>query len=143
MVVKIAGKRMWLRRAVDDEELGMLVQGRRNTGAALRMLRKLLKRQRVRPHTSVTAGLASYHAASRKFGCSRRHRPRRMLHNNRPENSLLVIRRRGGKRQKFKCQRSVQRFLATHAAVTNNVNIRRRLIKRSTLRLFRADADRA
>ena len=45
MVVKIAGKRMWLWRAVDDEGevLDMLVQKRRNTAAALRLLRKLLK----------------------------------------------------------------------------------------------------
>ena len=42
MVVKIAGKRMWLWRAVDDEGevLDMLVQKRRNTVAALRLLRK-------------------------------------------------------------------------------------------------------
>jgi putative transposase len=45
MVVKIRGERMWLWRAVDDEGevLDMLVQKRRHTGAALRLLRKLLK----------------------------------------------------------------------------------------------------
>lgn len=47
MVVKIGGKRMFLWRAVDDEGevLDMLVQKRRNKQAALRLLRKLLKRQ--------------------------------------------------------------------------------------------------
>ena len=41
MVVKIGGKRMWLWRAVDDEGavLDILVQKRRNTTAALRLLR--------------------------------------------------------------------------------------------------------
>jgi transposase-like protein len=41
MVVKINGQRMWLRRAVDDEGtvLDMLVQKRRNTVAAVRLLR--------------------------------------------------------------------------------------------------------
>ncbi|MCJ7529100.1 MAG: IS6 family transposase, partial [Methyloceanibacter sp.] len=46
------------------------------------------------------------------------------------------------KQQKFKSQSSAQRFLATHAAVYNNFNVQRHLIRRSTLRLFRAEADR-
>jgi len=144
MVVKIGGQRMWLWRAVDDEGevLDMLVQKRRNTGAALRLLRKLLKHQCIRPETIVTDGLVSYRAALRKLGCSDRHRPGRMLANNRAENSHLIIRRRERKQQKFKSQRSAQRFLATHAAVYNNFNIQRHLIRRSTLRLFRAEADR-
>ena len=47
MVVRIAGKRMYLWRAVDHqgEVLDMLVQRRRNTRAALRLISKLLKRQ--------------------------------------------------------------------------------------------------
>jgi transposase-like protein len=64
-----------------------------------------------------------------------------MLDNNRAENSHLVIRRRERKQQKFKSQRSAQRFLATHAAVYNTFNVQRHLIRRSTLRLFRAQAD--
>jgi transposase-like protein len=66
MVVKIGGKRMWLWRAVDDEGevLDMLVQKRRNTEAALRLLRKLLKHQGSHPEMIVTDGLASYRAAS-------------------------------------------------------------------------------
>ena len=45
MVVRIAGKRMYLWRAVDNEGevLDMLVQRRRDTQAALRLMRKLLK----------------------------------------------------------------------------------------------------
>jgi transposase-like protein len=64
MVVKINGKRMWLWRAVDDEGevLDMLVQRRRNTDAALRLPRKLLKHQGVRPETIATDKLASYRA---------------------------------------------------------------------------------
>ncbi len=121
MVVKISGKRMWLWRAVDDEGevLDMLVQKRRNTVAALRLLRKLLKHQGIHPETIVTDKLAWYRAAVRKLGCIDRHRPGRMLGNNRAENSHLVIRRRERKQQKFKSQRSAQRFLATHAAVYN------------------------
>jgi len=70
MVVKIGGKRMFLWRAVDDEGevLDMLVQERRNKSAALRLLRKLLKNQGVRPETIVTDKLASYRAAARDLG---------------------------------------------------------------------------
>ena len=145
MVVKIRGKRMWLWRAVDDEGevLDMLVQKRRNTAAALRLLRKLLKNQGIHPEKIATDKLASYGAATRELGCRHRHRPGRMLANNRAENSHLVIRRRERKQQKFKSQRSAQRFLATHAAVYNTFNVQRHLIRRSTLRLFRAEADRA
>jgi transposase-like protein len=54
----------------------------------------------------------------------------------------LVIRRRERKQQKFKSQSSAQRFLATHAAVYNTFNTQRHMIRRSTLRLLRADANR-
>jgi putative transposase len=47
MVVRIAGKRMYLWRVVDHEGevLDMLVQRRRDSQAALRLMRKLLKKQ--------------------------------------------------------------------------------------------------
>jgi transposase-like protein len=47
MVVRIAGQRMYLWRAVDreGEVLHMLVQRRRDCRAALRLMRKLLKKQ--------------------------------------------------------------------------------------------------
>jgi putative transposase len=145
MVVKISGKRMWLWRAVDDEGevLDVLVQKRRNTKAAMRLFRKLLRNTGIKPEVIRTDRLASYRAAARELGISGRHRPGRMIGNNRAENSHLVIRRRERKQQKFKSQRSAQRFLATHAAVYNTFNFQRHMIRRSTLRLFRAEADLA
>jgi transposase-like protein len=145
MVVKISGKRMWLWRAVDDEGevLDVLVQKRRNTKAAMRLFRKLLKNTGVRPERISTDRLASYRAAARELGISRRHRPGRMIGNNRAENSHLPIRRRERKQQKFKSQASAQRFLATHAAVYNTFNTQSHLTTRSTLRLLRGGAFKA
>ena len=145
MVVKIGGRRMWLWRAVDDEGevLDVLVQRRRNKAAALKLLRRLLKNQGIRPEALVTDKLASYRAAARDLGLTGRHHPGGMRANNRAENSHLPIRRRERKQQEFKSQGSAQRFLSTHAAVYNTFNLQEHLIRRSTLRTFRAAAHRA
>ena len=70
MVLKIAGRRMYLWRGVDDEGvvLDMLVQRRRNSAAALKPLRRLLKNQGVSPQTIVTNSLRSYKAALSELG---------------------------------------------------------------------------
>jgi putative transposase len=145
MVVKIGGKRMHLWRAVDDEGevLDVLVQKRRNKEAALNLLRKLLRNQGIHPETITTDKLASYRAAAKILGLTSRHRPGGMRENNRVENSHLVIRRRERKQQKFKSQGSAQRFLAIHSAVYNTFNLQPHLISRPTLRILRAQADRA
>lgn len=145
MVVKIGGRRMFLWRAVDDEGevLDVLVQKRRNKAAALKLLRKLLKTQGIHPEAIVTDKLASYRAAARDLGLADRHRPGGMRANNRAENSHLPIRRRERKQQKFKSQGSAQRFLSTHAAIYNTFNLQPHLIRRPTLRQFRAAAHQA
>ncbi len=145
MVVKTRGRRMWLRRAVDDEGevLDILVQKRRNKHAALKLLRRLLKNQGIHPATIVSDKLASYRAAVRELGLLDRHRPGGMRVNNRAENSHLVIRRRERKQQKFKSQGSAQRFLSAHAAIYNCFNLQLHLIRRPTLRQFRAEAHQA
>lgn len=101
---------MLLWRAVDDEGEApdMLVQERRNKGAALRLLRKLLRNQRVRPEAIVAAKLAFYRAAARDLGLTGRHRPAEMRENSGAENSRLPIRRRERKQRKFKSEGSAQ-----------------------------------
>ena len=131
--------------AVDDEGEGLdvLVQKRRNKHAALKLLRKLLKNQGIHPETITTGKLASYRAAARDLGLSNRRRLGGMRGNNRAENSHLAIRRREQKQQKFKSQGSAQRFLATLAPIYNTFNTPTRLIRRPTVRLFRAEAHQA
>ena len=125
MVVRIGGKIMFLWRAVDDEGevLDMLVQKRRNRAAAFKLLRKLLKNQGVHPEAIVTDGLASYPAAASELGCKDHHRAGRLRDNNRAETAHISIRRRERQQQRFKSQGSAQRFLATHAAISNNFNV--------------------
>jgi len=141
MVVRIAGKRMYLWRAVDQEGeiLDMLVQRRRDSRAALRLMRKLLRKQGFVPKLLVTDKLRSYAAAFRRLQLSCPHE-QGLRRNNRAENSHQAVRRRERKMQRFKSARSAQRFLNMHAAVHNTFNLQRHLISRSTLRRFRADA---
>ena len=56
MVVVIRGRQFYLWRAVDSEGevLDFLVQSRRNARAAIRLMRKLLKKQGFAPATIVT-----------------------------------------------------------------------------------------
>ncbi len=145
MVVKISGKRMWLWRAVDDEGevLDVLVQKRRNTKAAMRLFRKLLKNTGVRPERISTDRLASYRAAARELGMSRRHRPGRMIGNNRAENSHLVIRRRERKQQKFKSQGFSPEIPRHPRCRLQHLQFSASHDPRPTLRLFRAEADQA
>jgi len=141
VVVRIAGERMYLWRAVDDEGevLDMLVQRRRNTRSALRLMRKLLKKQGFVPKCLVTDKLRSYASAFRHMRQTCRHE-QGLRKNNRAENSHQAVRRRERKLQRFKSARSAQRFLNMHAAVHNTFNLQRHLVSRSTLRIFRAEA---
>jgi putative transposase len=141
MVVRIAGRRMYLWRAVDHEGevLDMLVQSRRDRKAAVRLMRKLLRKQGFAPRLLVTDKLGSYGAAFRQLGLSCPHEQGHRR-NNRAENSHQVVRRRERKVQRFKSAGSAQRFLSMHAAVYNTFNLQRHLVSRSTLRAFRAEA---
>jgi putative transposase len=142
MVCTVGGRRMYLWRAVDDEGevLDLVMQKRRDTEAALKLLKRLLRNQLVEPETITTDGLGSYVSALQKLGLQDRHRPGRLRENNRAENSHLPIRRRERKMQRFKSQASAQRFLTTHAAIYNTFYTQPHLICRQTLRRFRGEA---
>ena len=139
---KINGKMVYLWRAVDDEGtvLDVVVQRRRNTKAALRLLRKLLKNQGIKPTRIVTDRLGSYRAALKLLGLKHLQDVGGRK-NNRAECSHVPIRRRERKSQKFRSVHQAQKLLSAHAQIYNLFNHRRHLISRSTLRKFRHQAN--
>ena len=141
MVITIAGKRLYLWRAVDaeGEVLDMLVQRRRDTKAAVKLMRQLLKKQGFAPSVLVTNKLRSYGAAKRELGLTARHEQGRRK-NNRAENSHQPIRRRETMMQRFKSPGSAQLFLSLQAAIYNVFNTQRDLTSRQTLRTLHAEA---
>jgi len=126
-VVAIAGKKHWLWRAVDEDGfvLDILLQSRRDTRAARRLMRKLLKKQGAVPRVLITDKLRSYSAARRELMPGVDHRSHNGL-NNRAENSLsrtsgshLPFRRRERIMRRFKSARHVQRFTSIHDPIAN------------------------
>jgi len=120
VVVAIAGKKHWLWRAVDQDGyvLDEIVQTRRNTKAAKRLLTRLLKKQGMAPKRMVTDKLRSYGAARRQVIPNVEHRSHKGL-NNRAENSHLPFRKRERVRQGFRSIGSLQHFVSIFSAVRN------------------------
>lgn len=138
--VKINGERHYLWRAVDHEGevLESVVTKRRNKRAALKMLRKLMRRFG-QPDVLVTDKFPSYRAALRQLGCDDLQACGRWL-NNRVENSHLPFRRRERAMQRFRRMRSLQKFVAVHASVFNHFNQGRSLSARDHFKKTRTAA---
>src|SRR4051794_31863115 len=81
VALKIAGKKHWLWRAVDQDGivLDILVQSRRDKRAAKRLFRELLKRQCRPPRALITDKLASYGAAKKEITPGVEHRAAQRL----------------------------------------------------------------
>jgi transposase-like protein len=92
--LKIDGRMVYLWRAVDaeGEVLDVLVQSKRDKHAALKLMRKLLKKYAMVPERLVTDDLRSYGVAARDLGIEGRHERGRWK-NNRAENSHQPTRR--------------------------------------------------
>ena len=138
--VKINGERHYLWRAIDHEGevLESYVTKRRDKRAALKFLRKAMKRYG-QPEVVVTDRLRSYGAAMREIGNAEKQVTGRYL-NNRIENSHLPFRRRERAMSRFRRMRSLQKFVAVHASIFNHFNQDRSLSKRDHFKLNRAAA---
>jgi putative transposase len=120
VVISIKGKHYWLWRAVDQNGyvLDVLVQSRRNSQAAERLMRKLLRKHGQTPRVMVTDKLKSYASANRKMGLKFEHREHKGL-NNRAENSHQPTRVREKVMRRYKSACHLQRFLSVHDRVAN------------------------
>jgi putative transposase len=138
--VKINGETHYLWRAVDHEGevLESYVTKRRDRKAALRFIRKSMKRYG-QPKVIVTDKLRSYGAAMKAIGNNERQETGRWL-NNRAENSHLPFRRRERAMLCFRQMRSLQKFAAIHGSVHNHFNQERALYSRDKFKLNRASA---
>jgi putative transposase len=120
VVITIAGQKHWLWRAVDQDGyvLDEIVQTRRDTKAAKRLLKRLLKKQGCPPRRMITDKLGSYAAARRQIMPRIEHRSHKGL-NNRAENSHLPLRKRERMMQGFRSAGGLQRFTSVFSAVRN------------------------
>jgi putative transposase len=133
--VKINGEKQYLWRAVDHEGevLETYVTKRRDRNAALKFLRKLMKRYGS-PKVIVTDRLRSYGAAMKVIGNANKQAVGRWK-NNRAENSHLPFRRRERAMLRFRRMRSLQKFVTVHSSIYNHFNHERHLYSRQNFKL--------
>ena len=137
--VKINGQTHYLWRAVDHEGevLEAVATKRRDRRAALKFLKKLMKRYG-RPVAVVTDRCPSYGAAMREIGNAQRQVCTGRRVNNRAENSHQPFRRRERAMQRFRRMGTLQKFAAVHGAVHNHFDQQRHLISRQTYKTNRS-----
>ncbi len=140
MFVGIRGEQHYLRRAVDQEGevLDAYVTKKRDRKAALKSLRKVLKRLDP-PGDIVTDRLRSYGAALRELGLADAQVTGRWM-NNRVENSHQPLRRRERVMQRFRQLRSLKKLAAVHSSVQNHFNQERHLYRRANFKALRTAA---
>ena len=129
--VKINGVQHYLWRAVDHEGevLESFVTKRRNKKAALKFLKKAMKRYG-NPQIIVTDRCPSYRAAMMDIGNQDRQEVGRHKI-NRAENSHLPFRRRERAMLRFRRMRSLQKFASMHSSVHNHFNLDRHINTRT------------
>ncbi len=98
--------------------LDVLVQARRDTHAAKRLMHKRLKKQGHTPRVMITDKLRSYGAAYKAMGLTFEHRQPKGL-NNRAENPHQPTRVREKVMRRFRSPRQLQRFCSAHDCVSN------------------------
>jgi putative transposase len=139
--VKINGKQHYLWRAVDQdgEVVDVYLQAKRDGAAAKRFFGRLLRNHGTKPRKIVTDKLRSYGVAHRELIPETFHSTQQ-YDNNRAEQSHEATRVRERGMRKFKSVRQAQRFLGTHAAVSNLFNLGRHLVRAERYRNLRISA---
>ncbi|MGW3040844.1 IS6 family transposase [Kitasatospora sp. NPDC001159] len=138
--IKIRGERKYLWRAVDQDGnvLDILVRNRRDTAAAKRFFRKLLKGTGSVPRVVVTDKLASYGAALREVMPSVEHRAHKGL-NNRAENSHQPTRQQERAMKGFRSVGGAQRFLPSFSRISPHFRPGRHLMSAPEYRTAMTD----
>ena len=138
--VKVNGKLCYLWRAVDHEGevLEAVVTAKRDKAAALKLLKRIMKKFG-RPRMIVTDGLRAYSAAMKEVGNADRQEVGGRL-NNRAENSHQPFRRRERAMQRFRSMKTLQKFSSVHAQVHNHFNQERHLVTRQIYQQRRSAA---
>jgi putative transposase len=138
--VRINGETHYLWRAVDHEGevLEVFVTKRRDRRAALKFLKRTMKRYG-RPRSIVTDRLRSYRSAMKIIGNVANQECGRWL-NNRAENSHQPFRRRERGMQRFRAVKTLQKFAAAHASIHNHFNLDRHLNRRDIFKQNRSAA---
>jgi putative transposase len=138
--VRIKGETYYLWRAVDHEGevLEAFVTKKRDRKAALRFLKKVMKRYG-RLKAVVTDGLTSYPAAMREIGNEACQETGRWL-NNRAENSHQPSRRREQAMAGFRRPATHQKIASTHSSIHYHFNHDRHLNHRDNFKQNRAAA---
>ena len=140
---KINGETLDLWRAVghEVEVLESYATKRRDRKAALKLLRKSMKRYGP-PDIIVSDKLRASGAAMKVVSHSGKQETARGP-NNRAENSHLLFRRRERAMQRFRRMRSLQKFTALHSSVHNLFNLERHPFSRNNFKLNRDAAHSA
>ena len=138
--VKINGEKHYLWRAVDHEGevLEIFATKTRNKAAALKFLKKMMKRHG-KSRVIVTDKLRSYAAAMKEIGNANVQETGRWL-NNRAENSHQPFRRRERAMLRFRRMHTLQKFSAVHASVHNQFNHELHLVSRDIYKARRSAA---
>ena len=139
--IKINGKQPYLWRAVDQdgEMVDVYLQAKPDGAAAKRFFRRLLRSHGGEPRKIVTDKLCSYGVAHRELMPDVIHSTKQ-YENNRAEQSYepTGLRERGMRR--FKSVGQAQRFLGSHAAVSNLFNLGRHKVTAHHYRDLRISA---
>ena len=138
--VRVQGEMKYLWRAVDHEGevLESFVTTERDKAAALKFMKKLMKRHGC-AKAITTDGLRSYKAAMKELGIAERQEIGRWA-NNRTENSHQPFRRRERAMLRFRRMKTLQQFASVHASFHNHFNQERHLVSRETYKQRRSAA---